>query len=145
MDKIEAENAFLEEFFQAMKGESVKQKKMEKALRVLEMERIKEIYKNLSDEFTRRGIASNRFSELEELVRVAENLKGDLEHVKKSDNLVIDSYELEVQELNCALVAASEIFKNLLTYCFITDSHWGVQINKWLKGYDEISQGGNSE
>ena len=78
-------------------------------------------------------------AELNESLLRNKELENELDHIKNSDNLVIDSYKLEVQELNVALEAAAEIFKNLHTYCFTLDSHWGLEINKWLKGYKEIS------
>lgn len=58
----------------------------------------KEIYESLSDEFVRKGIGSNRFSELSELYTWAE-----IGESAKSEYKQIDALEAENKELREAL------------------------------------------
>lgn len=101
MSPEEAENVCIEAMVRAHKGQIVKSDKYFKAIRILMSRDARELYESLSEEFVRRGVASNRFSELEQLFNIARtSLKDyrDLANKLQTQNEIIELLK-EVTEL----------------------------------------------
>jgi len=83
MTEEQAEDICIAAMVKAHGGQATTSKRFFKAMRVLNMRDARELYESLSEEFVRKGIASNRFSELEQLFTIAEVSLADCDDKDK--------------------------------------------------------------
>jgi hypothetical protein len=92
----QAEDIWITAMVKAHFGQATTSKRLFKAKRVLNMRDAIKLYESLSEEFVRKGIASNRFSELEQLFKIAEVSLTDYEDKEKElaqANKQVDIYK----------------------------------------------------
>lgn len=134
MTEEQAEDICITAMVKGHSGQATTSKKFFKAVRVLNMSDARKLYESLSDEFVRKGIASNRFSELEQLFKIAEVSLVDYDDKNKElDQLEkrLEKYEEKAQrddkkicdmgfklhEVNERLKECEEKLKALNFYC----------------------------
>lgn len=96
MTEDQAEDIWITAMVKAHFGQATTSKRLFKAKRVLNMRDAIKLYESLSEEFVRKGIASNRFSELEQLFKIAEVSLTDYEDKEKElaqANKQVDIYK----------------------------------------------------
>lgn len=93
------------------------------------MSEVREIYESLSKEFVRKGIASNRFSELEKLYHFASDNEKLQPEWRKLNTKTIKTLQKE----NAKLRECVEFYadKKNVDNCGIIINHYQVSEDKW--------------
>lgn len=112
MTEDQAEDIWITAMVKAHGGQATTSKRFFKAIRVLNMRDAIKLYESLSEEFVRKGIASNRFSELEQLFKIAEVSLTDYEDKEKE----LTTANKRISSLNARLEVLEEALKELGHY-----------------------------